>query len=188
MRGNTMALISAALFGTMIATPPASGQARLDDLEMAHVAVVASQIDISYAHLALALSTNPSIRQFAETMIRDHEAVNGQVAALATRLKVTAKDNAMSRSLLDGAAKQTDKLTGLRGAAFDRAYIQNELAYHQTVNGAVANQFIPNIQNPEVKKAFQAALTIFRGHEKHAEELVKSVGMGMGMGMGMGSR
>jgi len=175
MRGKTMTL-AMALAGTLMAAQRADGQARLDDLEMAHVAVVASQIDISYAHLALALSANPAIRQFAATMIRDHEAVNGQVAALAARLKVTARDNAMSQSLLAGAAGQTDKLSRLRGADFDRAYIQNELAYHRTVNGAVADQFIPNIENPDVKKAFQGALAIFRGHERHAEELVRSVG------------
>lgn len=175
MRGTTFTLAVAVLATTLV-HGRAEGQAKLDDLEMAHVAVVASQIDIRYAHLALALSTTPSIRQFAETMIRDHEAVNQQVAALAARLNVSAKDNAMSQSLLAGAAKQTDKLSRLRGQAFDRAYIQNELAYHQTVNGAVADQFIPNIQNPEVRKAFQGALTIFRGHEKHAEELVRSAG------------
>jgi adenosylmethionine-8-amino-7-oxononanoate aminotransferase len=72
---------------------PAVAQADLNDLEMAHVAVVASNIDIRYAHLALALSENQAVREFAETMIRDHSAVNAQVAALAKRLNVTARDN-----------------------------------------------------------------------------------------------
>lgn len=175
MRSTTM-LVGVAILATVMTARPARGQAPLDDLEMAHVAVVASQIDISYAHLALALSTTPAIRQFAQTMIRDHEAVNQQVAALAARLQVTAKDNAMSQGLLAGAASQIDRLSRLRGPEFDRAYIQNELEYHRTVNGAVANQFIPAIQNREVKQAFQGALTIFRGHEKHAEDLVRSLG------------
>lgn len=158
----------------MLATPLAA-QDKLNDLEMAHVAVTASLIDIRYAHLALALSENPGVRDFAQTMIRDHEAVNAGVASLAAKLGVTAQDNPMSRSLLAGAAKKVEELSRLRGAAFDRAYTKNELAYHESVNGAVERQFIPAIQNAEVKAAFQGALQIFRGHERHAGNLARAV-------------
>ncbi len=154
---------------------PLAAQADLSDVEMAHVAVTASNIDIAYAHLALALSENPEIRAFAETMIRDHSAVNGQVVALAEKLNVQAVDNALSRQLLNDAKRIKDELSRLRGAEFDRRYASNELAYHQTVNGVVADAFIPNIENGEVKAAFRQALAIFRGHEQHAERMVRSV-------------
>lgn len=172
-------LILAAML-TMAAAAPAAGQdpARLNDLEMAHVAVTASNIDIAYAHLALALSSNPDVRGFAETMIRDHSAVNGQVAALAKKLGVTAQDNGMSRSLLADAEKVKTRLAGLRGKAFDDAYLKNELGYHEVVNGVVARSFIPNIENAEVKAAFQGALGIFRQHEEHARRLAGGMAMG----------
>jgi putative membrane protein len=96
-------------------------------------------------------------------------------AALAERLKVTAKDNPVSRELLAGAEKEKARLRKLRGAEFDRAYLENELVYRRTVNGVPADRFIPNLQNPEVKKAFQGALAIFRGHEKHVAELVRGM-------------
>lgn len=127
--------------------------------------MTASNIDVAYAHLALALSENPATRAFAETMIRDHTAVNGQVVALARKLNVQAQDNAMSRQLQADARRIKDEMLRLRGNAFDRYYAENELAYHETVNGVVADAFIPNIENAEVKQAFQAALTVFRGHE-----------------------
>lgn len=155
---------------------PLSGQADLDDLQMAHVAVTASNIDIAYAHLALALSENPAVREFAETMIRDHTAVNGQVVALARKLDVQARDNPMSRKLLADSKRIKDEMSRLRGADFDRFYAENELGYHQTVNGVVAETFIPNIENGEVKEAFRAALAIFRAHERHAEQMVRRVG------------
>ena len=159
-----------------LAVPAASvAQPKLNDLEMAHVAVTASQIDIAYAHLALALSNNPAIRDFADTMIRDHSAVNGQVAALAKRLGVMAEDNAMSRQLLADAARIKDEMSRLRGSAFDAYYAANELKYHQSVNGAVEDTFIPNLKNAEVKKAFEGALAVFRGHERHAEQLAGSL-------------
>ncbi|MCG8469608.1 MAG: DUF4142 domain-containing protein [Gemmatimonadetes bacterium] len=148
-----------------------SAQADLDDLEMAHVAVVASNIDIAYARIALDKSSNPEIRAFAETMIRDHSAVNEGVAALADKLGVTAKDNALSRQLLAGAEEIEAELRSLEGRAFDRRYAENEAAYHRTVNGVVADAFIPNIENAEVKAAFEAALEVFLVHQEHAEKL-----------------
>ncbi|MGE0354114.1 MAG: DUF4142 domain-containing protein [Gemmatimonadales bacterium] len=172
------AIFAALLLG---AAPALHGQARLNDLQMAHVAVTASNIDIAYAHLALALSQDPGVREFASTMIRDHGAVNEQVFALARRLGVQAQDNAMSRQLLKDAERIKDELSRRRGADFDRYYAQNELKYHQLVNGVVAETFIPNIQNAEVKKAFEGALVIFRGHERHAEMLVAANAGGSGM-------
>lgn len=150
-------------------------QEGLNDLEMAHAAVTANNTDIAYAHIALSFSQDEAVREFAETMIRDHTAVNNQVFALAKKLNVQAQDNAFSQQLAQNAARIKDKLSRLRGAEFDRYYAENELAYHQTVNGVVENTFIPNVKNPEVKKAFQGALTIFRGHERHAEQMVSQV-------------
>jgi len=163
---------AAAIVATATALPVLA-QADLTDLEMAHVAVTASNIDIAYAHLALALSENDVIRGFAARMISDHTAVNGKVAELAKRLGVQAQGNAMSRKLLDDARRIRDELSRLRGDAFDRFYIDNELRYHETVNGVVANAFIPNIENAEVRKAFETALEVFRGHEAHARQLVR---------------
>lgn len=154
---------------------PLRAQAELNDLEMAHAAVTANNTDIAYAHLALALSDNAAVREFAETMIRDHSAVNAQVFALAKKLNVQAQDNRFSRQMLQDATRIKDELSRLRGAEFDRYYAENELRYHRSVNGVVADAFIPNVENPEVKQAFQAALAIFRGHERHAEHMVSRV-------------
>jgi len=148
----------------------------LSDVEMAHVAVTANNTDIAYAHLALAFSENPEIREFAQTMIRDHSAVNRQVAALAKKLGVTAQDNEVSRQLRQNAERIKDELSGLRGAEFDRRYAQNEAAYHQAVNGLVAETFIPNIDNAEVRAAFEGALEIFLVHQRHAEKLDRELG------------
>jgi len=181
-------LVTAIVAGTAVAVQPVpAGPSDLNDLEMAHVAVTANDTDIRYAHLALALSENPDIREFAETMIRDHSAVNQGVAQLAKRLGLTAQDNEVSRELAANARKITSELSRLRGAEFDRRYAANEAAYHQSVNGLVARTFIPNIENPEVRKAFEGALKIFLVHQEHAEKLDRELnGMGMGMNMDMG--
>jgi len=153
----------------------ANSPADLNDLQIAHVAYIADNIDIRYAHLALAISDNPAIREFAETMIRDHEAVNEQALALLAKLNAQPQDNFLSQSLQVNAEKLIDEMSQLRGPAFDRRYAENELAYHKAVNDLVENAFIPNIENGEVKTLFKAALQIFKTHEGHATMMVEQV-------------
>ncbi len=144
----------------------------LNDLEIAHVAYTADNIDIRYAHLALAISNNPEIHQFAQTMIRDHTAVNEQALALLQKLDAQPQDNFLSQSLNEGSHVLIDEMSQLRGAAFDKRYAENELGYHKAVNDLVENAFIPNIENAEVKALFEAGLSIFKTHEGHAEMMV----------------
>lgn len=165
-----LALALSTLGGQAIAS---DNPADLNDLEIAHVAYIADNIDIQYAHIALALSTSPEVREFASTMIRDHEAVNEQALALLKKLNAEPQDNFLSRALQAGAVKIVDELTALRGDAFDKRYAENELAYHKSVNELVENTFIPNIENSEVKELFKAGLEIFKVHEEHAEMMVK---------------
>ena len=149
--------------------------ADLNDLEIAHVAYTADNVDIRYAHLALAISKNPVVQEFAQTMIRDHSAVNDKALALLAKLNVSPQDNFLSRQLNGQADQLVGEMSQLSGAEFDRRYAENELGYHQVVNGLVGGTFIPNIQNPDVKALFEEANVIFKAHEKHAEKMVKAV-------------
>lgn len=150
----------------------AQSPAELNDLEIAHVAYVADNIDIRYAHLALAISQNAEVREFANTMIRDHEAVNAQALALLKKLGAQPQDNFLSKTLQVNAEKLIDEMSKLRGEEFDKRYAGNELSYHKAVNDLVENAFIPNIENAEVKALFEAGLEIFKAHEGHATMMV----------------
>lgn len=147
----------------------------MNDLQYAHIAYTADNIDIRYAHLALALSKNPKIHEFANTMIRDHEAVNEAALGLLDKLGASAQDNTFSQDLNVNANKIVDDFAKLCGAEFDMAYAKNELAYHQAVNGLVEITMIPNIDNEEVRALFKQGLEIFKAHEKHAEMMIKSL-------------
>lgn len=152
---------------------------QLDDARIAHIAVTADNIDIAYAHVALAFSKNPEVRRFAETMISDHGAVNGKAAALAKKLALTPLDNEISQQLTNNANAKMDELSQKRGSDFDRAYASNELAYHGAVNAAVRDALIPNTKNAELKKLLESAVPIFLAHEEHARHLNDAVGGGM---------
>jgi len=149
--------------------------AKPTDPQIAHIAYTAGQIDIDAARQALAKSTNRDVRAFADDMVRDHSAVNKQALDLVARLNVTPEDNETSRALSKQAADERAKLAKLSGAAFDEAYVANEVAYHKTVNGALANTLVPSATNPELKDLLETALKIFEGHQEHAEQLAATL-------------
>ena len=175
MVSRTLIAAVAILVSATFGTAQAKSAGDLNDLEIAHVAYTADLIDIRYAHLALAISENAAVREFAQTMIRDHSAVNDRALALLKKLNASAQDNFLSQQLSAQATQLVDEMSHLHGAEFDRRYAANELGYHQAVNGLVGGTFIPNLQNPEVKALFEEALVIFKAHEKHAEKMVASL-------------
>ena len=149
--------------------------ADLNDAQIAHVAYTAGQIDIAAGKQALAKSKNKAVRAFAQEMVRDHAAVNVKALALVKKLHVTPQANETSAALSKGAAAELRTLSRLRGGAFDRAYIRNEVVYHKTVNGALKDTLIPNAQNGELKSLLQTGLTLFSEHQTHAEHLVSNM-------------
>jgi len=177
MKMKFQTIIAAGLCALLLGTTGAHAKspAELNDLEIAHVAYTADNIDIRYAHLALAISSNPKIHAFAKTMIHNHNAVNTQALALLKKLNAQPQDNFLSRQLTEGSIELVEEMSRLRGAAFNKRYAANELAYHQAVNNLIETAFIPNIENAEVKALFEAGLKIFRTHERHAEMMVDSL-------------
>lgn len=148
--------------------------AKLTDPQIAHIAYTAGQIDIEAAQQALQKSKNNQVRAFANDMMRDHKAVNHKALVLLKKLNVMPEDNATSKSLVQQAAHKRAELAKLSGAAFDKAYIDNEVAYHMTVNGALQNTLIPSTSNRELKDLLTTGLKIFQGHQLHAEHVAAS--------------
>jgi putative membrane protein len=97
--------------------------------------------------------------------------VNDQALAMVKKLGVTPEDNPTSQALTKQAADKRAELAKLSGAAFDKAYIDNEVAYHKTVNSALQSTLIPVATNPELKDLLSTGLKIFQGHEQHAEHV-----------------
>lgn len=145
--------------------------AKPTDPQIAHIAYTAGVIDIAAAKQALTKSSNKDVKAFAEDMVRDHEAVNKQALDLVKKLKVTPEDNDTSKTLSKNAAAKLDELGKLNGAAFDKAYVANEVAYHKAVDSALKTTLIPSANNAELKGLLQTGLKIFQGHEQHAEHV-----------------
>ena len=169
--------LGAALAATTLLTGAAFAQgAKLTDPQIAHIAYTAGVIDIAAAKQALTKASNKEVKAFAEDMVRDHEAVNKQALDLVKKLKVTPEDNDTSKTLSKNAADKLAELGKLSGAAYDKAYVANEVAYHKTVNGALSGTLIPDAKNAELKALLSTGLKLFQEHQMHAEHLAGELG------------
>ena len=153
----------------------AQGGGTPTDPQIVGIVTTADQIDINYAKLALSKTRNKEVRGFAQQMITDHSSVQKSVNDLAAKLNVTAADSGTSSALNAQAEQVTQKLRELKGKAFDKAYIDNEVAYHQAVINATKTVLIPSAQNAELKSALQGAEPLFEGHLQHAERVQSAV-------------
>jgi putative membrane protein len=154
---------------------PAHAADKPSDAQIAHIAYTGGSIDIENAKLALTKSKNADVRAFADDMVRDHKAVNDKALALVKKLHVTPEDNATSKSLVKQQDEERAKLGKLSDAAFDKAYVDNEVAFHKTVIGALEKTLIPSTQNAELKDLLQTGVKIFKDHEQHAEHLASTL-------------
>ena len=111
---------------------------KLTEKQIASAAVTANQVDVNYGKIALVKSKNEEVRKFAETMIKDHEGIIKTAVDLANKLNLTPdNNNFLTQSLQDGERETSKKLNALSGDEFNRAYIDNEVAYHEAVISAV---------------------------------------------------
>jgi putative membrane protein len=175
---NDKAATDAAPAEPAASAPAAAPAAKPTDPQIAHIAYTAGEIDIAAAQQALKKTKNPAVKSFAETMVRDHKAVNDQALALVKKLGVTPEENPTSTALSDQAKATLAKLDALSGAEYDRAYVANEVAYHQTVNGALRDTLIPSASNAELKTLLEAGLKLFSEHQTHAEHLAADLNKG----------
>jgi putative membrane protein len=144
---------------------------QLNDPKIATVALTAHQIDVARGKFALGKTKNEDIKGFAKQMVDDHTLAENETLALAKKLGVKPEESAITKSLKEGADKTLADLKRLKGKAFDKAYIDAEVAYHQAVIDAVKNVLLPNVQNAEVKQALINAGPLLEGHLVHAKQV-----------------
>jgi putative membrane protein len=142
-----------------------------NDAQIASIVVTANQVDIDAGKLAVARASNAEVKAFAQRMVTDHTGVNQSAVELVTRLKVTPQDNPTSASLKSGGDKNVATLKSLHGAAFDKSYVDHEVAYHQQVLDAVDQVLIPNAQNADLKALLVKVRPAFVAHLEHAKQI-----------------
>ena len=164
-----VALCSAAFVATAQTGAP-------NDAQIAAIVVTANQVDIEAGKLAEAKAASKDVKAFGKQMVTDHTGVNKAATDLVTRLKVKPEDNATAQALKKGGQENVAKLKPLKGAAFDKAYVDHEVDYHQQVIDAIDKTLIPSAQNADLKALLVKVRPAFIAHLDHAKHLQSSLG------------
>ncbi len=154
---------------------PAAAPA-VTDPQIAAIVVAANTADIEAGRLAASKSSNAKVKEFAQRMITDHEGVNKAAVALVTKLNVTPEENDASRQQTDAGKANRDALQGKTGADFDRAYMANEVTYHEGLLGAIDQTLMPSVQNAELKGLLEQTRPAVVAHLAAAKDLQASLG------------
>lgn len=171
--------VSAAIVSTLLVVSAGAARAQgINDAQIASIVVTANQVDVDAGTLAASTASSAEVRAFGQQMVTDHTGVNKSAVALATKLKVTPEDNPTSQALKAGGEKNVARLKGLSGAAFDKAYVDHEVAYHQQVLDAIDKTLIPGAKNAELKGLLVKVRPAFVAHLEHAKHIQASLAKG----------
>jgi putative membrane protein len=172
MKFSAIVLAAAGLLLLPIASTSAQG---VNDAQIASIVVTANQVDIDAGKLAASRATSDEVKSFAKLMVTDHTGVNKSATDLAAKLEVKPQDNPTSQSLKADGDKSLAHLKTLKGAAFDKAYIDREVTYHQQVIDALDKTLIPGATNEELKALLVKVRPAFVAHLEHAKRLQASL-------------
>ena len=169
--------IAGALFivaSTAVAQAPAAPAPALDDPTIVAIFDAANTADMETGNLAAQRGASQQVRDFGAMLARDHQQVRQQGRDLARRLGVTPTPPRDDQGARDHAAAMA-RLRTLRGAAFDRAFLQHEAAFHQAVINAVTTTLLPAISNADVKQLVTNVAPAFQGHMLAAQQLEREL-------------
>lgn len=164
-----VAILATCVTSTLAAAAEPSGGPT--DPQIAAIVVTANQVDIDAGTLANSRAQSSKVKAFAQLMVTDHTGVNKAATELVQKLHVTPVDSPTSESLQKGGDENLVALKKLSGAAFDKAYVDHEVAYHEAVISAVDKTLIPSAQNAELKALLVKVRPAFVAHLEHAKHL-----------------
>jgi putative membrane protein len=149
----------------------ASVASALDDPTIVAIFDAANSWDMETSQLALTKTRNQDVREFAAMMVRDHKAVRQLGRDLAQKLHVTPTPPGKDFALAVDHESAMKTLRNARGRAFDRAYMDHEVAYHQAVIDAVTSQLLPATKNAELKALEEKVAPNFVAHLAAAKDV-----------------
>ncbi|MGH7504750.1 MAG: DUF4142 domain-containing protein [Longimicrobiales bacterium] len=195
MRGRSNGLLRAAIVGLVVAgcggdgtnagavadtanapAQAAQAPAPLADAQVVHIARTANTVATEGAELAKAQSRNADVLRFADTVIADHAAISRLLDELMQRRSATPMEHALSRGLASSAGEARARLERLDSAAFDRAYLEREVAYHEALLGVFDRRLLPDAKDDELEALLENVRPAIEAHLRRARQLVVELG------------
>ena len=168
------AITAATAFAAIHPRVAVAQAAKLDDPTIVAIFDAANTFDMETGQLAAKKARSSDVREFASMLVRDHRAVRTQGRDLAASLHVTPTPPS-DFGLAKAHAAAMKSLRGLSGTAFDRAFLQHEIDFHNAVLDAVTKTLLPAIQNAQVKDLVTKVAPAFVAHRDRAQSLLNAL-------------
>jgi len=172
---NKLLKITVASLSMLLGITAFAQSAAPNDAQIAAIVVTANTVDIDAGKLAQKKASGKEVKAFGKQMATDHMGVNKQATALVKKLKITPEQSDTSKSLKQDGDANIAKLKNLKGKDFDKAYIDNEVTYHEAVIDALDKTLIPNAKNEELKSLLVKVRPAFVAHLDHAKQIQTSL-------------
>ena len=139
------------------------------DKSFAQEAAMGGMAEVELGNLAQQNAQNDEVKQFGSRMVQDHTQANQQL------MPILSAENITMPQQLDEKHKATyDRLSKMRGAEFDRAYMRDMVQDHEK-DVKKFRQEAEHANNPELKSFAQQTLPVLEQHLKLAHETSKSL-------------
>jgi putative membrane protein len=161
------AAIAACVALPAAAEEPGSRQTR----EFVQAAAQSDQFEIMEAHTALAQSTDPRVRTFAQKMVQAHQQTGASLMQAATEAGLEAPKPGLGGDESAFLAA----LQSQRGTDFDKTYVRQQiLAHHAAL--VVEQGYATSGDDPTVRKVAVSTVPIIISHLQMAEQMQAVVG------------
>lgn len=150
---------------------PDSAAPSMADGAIVDVALTANTMEVHISELARFRAQSSDVRRFAQTMVPDHSAMNGEIQSLAGRTGLAPVADERSNELRRSMNANYARLDSLRGAGFDQAYIEREVEYHESLIDLFDQTLIPAAQNPQLKTLLERLRPTLAAHLERARQI-----------------
>jgi len=141
-----------------------------DHEEFVKKAASGGMLEVQLGKLASSQGENPDVKKFGEHMVSDHSKANEELKAIAQKKGITIPNEMMKEH------QQTyDKLKGLRGAEFDKAYMKHMVKDHEEAVADFTKQS-KEAKDEQIRAFAQKTLPTLKEHLTMSRGTAEKVG------------
>ena len=159
------------------ATTPATGDVSggWTDANVVDALTAANQGEVDYSNVAVQKATNPSVKEFAQMMVKDHSTMLDAVKGLSSKLNVTPAPNDKVNDLQKESQKDIADLNGKTvGKDFDHEFMEEQVDMHQETLDLL-NDLDSKTTNADLKAAIAEAKPKVQAHLDQAKAIKDKV-------------
>ena len=158
-------------------TPPAAGTegaagtagAANIDRDFIEDQLADGHAEVQLGQLVQQRAMRPEVKEFGQMIVRDHEKAGAELKQIASKHNVQIGEGEKNEH-----NDLHERLSKLKGAEFDREYIEAMVEEHEEAVNEVERQ-AENADNPEIRQWAQKTLPTLRQHLERAQQIQKNL-------------